>query len=137
MLGHIKEVDYSCSSPNSYAFGGQEKAEKSRLSALRRLARVVCSDLEELEEDGAVALAEQVKRTQVEVLCASLEKLKDTFGLETVVAAGTGDFIVHEAADSAAMEFVSLAARYGKDVAATFPAYAVAKLLEQTGFRKE
>ena len=131
VLGHIKDVDYSCSSPNSYAFGGQEKAEKSRLSALRRLARVVCSDLEELGEDGAIAIAEQVKNVQIAELKASLGRLKEKYGLEMVVTAGIGDFIVQEAADSVDMQFFSLAARYGKEVAATFPAYAVAKLLEK------
>ena len=130
VLGDITEDNYSCSSPNSYAFTGREAAEKSRLSALQRLARVVCSDLEELGEVGAVAIAEQVKRVQIQELRASLERLKAKYGLETVVAAGIGDFIVQEAAASADMQFVSLASRYGKNIAATFPAYTVAKLLE-------
>ena len=130
VLGDITEDDYSCSSPNTYAFKGREAAEKSRLSALQRLARVVCSDLEELGEAGAVAIAEQVKRVQIRELRASLGRLKAKYGLETVVAAGIGDFIVQEAAASMDMQFVSLASCYGKDVAATFPAYAVAKLLE-------
>jgi probable H4MPT-linked C1 transfer pathway protein len=131
VLGHITETDYSCSSPNSYAFAGREQEEKSRVSALRRLARVVCSDLEELGEDGAGAIAEQVKRTQVAELRASLERLKTKYDLEAVVTAGIGDFIVQEAADLLDLQFVSLASLYSKQIAATFPAYAVAKLLEK------
>ncbi|MBN1761832.1 MAG: H4MPT-linked C1 transfer pathway protein [Methanomicrobia archaeon] len=130
VLGTITEADYSCSSPNSYAFASREAAEKSRVSALQRLARVVCSDLEELGEKGAVAIAEQVKRAQVKALQASVGMVKAKYGLETVVTAGIGDFIVQEAADSEDLQFVSLASRYGKAVAATFPAFAVAKLLE-------
>jgi len=42
-LGYLNEGDYSCETPDSYAFAGREKEEKSRVSALRRLARVVCS----------------------------------------------------------------------------------------------
>jgi probable H4MPT-linked C1 transfer pathway protein len=136
VLGDIKDDDYSCSSPNSYAFSGRESEEKSRVSALQRLARVVCSDLEELGVAGAIAIAEQVKRVQIRELSASLDRLKAKYGLETVVAAGIGDFIVQEAVDPSDLQFVSLASRYGKDVAATFPAYAVAKLLE-TSSREE
>ena len=130
VLGDISGDDYSCDSPNSYAFAGREHAEKSRVSALQRLARVVCSDLEELGDDGALSIAAQVKKVQVEALSASLGILKEEYGLEMVVAAGIGDFIVKEAVDSLNMHFLSLASSYGDEIAATFPAYAVAKLLE-------
>jgi len=131
VLGYITEADYGCSSPNSYAFAGRENEEKSRASAMRRLSRVVCSDLEEIGEDGAVGIAEQVKKTQVEELIASLERLKGKYGLETVVATGIGDFIAKEAADLVDLQFLSLSSSYGGEIAATFPAFAVAKLLEK------
>ena len=131
VLDNITKDDYSCDSPNSYAFVGREKEEKSRLSAMRRLSRVVCSDLEEIGEDGAVSIAEQVKRAQVEELSASIERLKEKYGSKMVVAGGIGDFIVKEAADSLNIHFLSLAPIYGKNIAATFPAFAVAKLLEK------
>ncbi len=130
VLGEITEKEYSCESPNSYAFAGREHDEKSKLSTMQRLARVVCSDLEELGEDGAAAIAEQVKEAQVASLRASLKRLKSQYGLELVVAAGIGDFIAREAAESVPIQFVSLSSSYGKDIAATFPAYAVARLLE-------
>ncbi len=131
VLGELSEAEYSCSSPNSYAFHGREAEEKSRLSALRRLARVVCSDLEELDERGAVRIAEQVKRAQVDALASSLARLKAKYGLETIVAAGIGDFIVREAAEALDLHPVFLSAVYSKELAATFPAYAVAKLIER------
>lgn len=130
VLGEITEEKYRCSSPNWYAFVGREMEEKSRMSALQRLARVVCSDLEELGETGAAAIAAQVKQKQVEELRTSLEQMKTTYGLSRVVAAGIGDFLVRAAADAVNLQFVSLAARYGTDVAGTFPAFALAKLLE-------
>lgn len=129
-LGEITEQAYSCASPNWYAFVGREAEEKSRTSALQRLARVVCSDLEELGETGAVAIAAQVKQKQLRELRTSLERMKTAYGMKTVVAAGIGDFLVRAAADMTNLEFVSLAARYGNEVAATFPAFALAKLLE-------
>ncbi|MDI6885626.1 MAG: hydantoinase/oxoprolinase family protein [archaeon] len=131
VLGYITEDEYSCESPNSYAFVGREEDEKSRMSAMRRLSRVVCSDLEEIGEDGAVGIAEQVKRAQVDELITSLGRLKEKYGLDMVVSAGIGDFIVQEAADSLNMQFISLSSSYGKKIAATFPAYAVAMLLEK------
>ena len=132
VLGHITEDDYSCESPNSYAFVGRENSEKSRMSALRRLSRVVCSDLEELGEDGAIRIAEQVKSVQIKELRASLNRIKEKYGLNMVVVAGIGDFIVQEAADSLDMQVIPLASIYGKRIAATFPAYAVARLLEKS-----
>lgn len=131
VLGYLTEEDYTCESPNRYAFAGREGAEKSRQSALRRLARVVCSDLEELGEEAVISIAEQVKRAQVSELCAALRRMRENYGLNLVIAAGIGDFIVQEAADSLAMQVISLASIYGKRIAATFPAYAVAVLLEK------
>jgi hypothetical protein len=131
VLGYLTEDEYSCESPNSYAFAGREKAEKSRLSALRRLSRVVCGDLDELGEDGAIRIAEQVKSEQIKELRASLERMKEEYRLNVMVVAGIGDFLVQEVADSLDMRIISLASIYGKKIAAAFPAYAVARLLEK------
>ncbi|MHC1610567.1 MAG: hydantoinase/oxoprolinase family protein [Candidatus Methanospirareceae archaeon] len=136
VLGDITEADYGCESPNSYAFEGRDNEEKSRVSAMRRLSRVVCSDLEELGEDGAVKIAEQVKRAQVEELSASIERMKEKYGIKMVVAAGIGEFIAKEAADSVNMHFLSLSSRYNREISATFPAFAVAKLLENERHRQ-
>ncbi len=132
LLGYITEDEYSCESPDSYTFVGREKDEKSRMSAMRRLSRVVCSDLEELGQDGAVGIAEQVKKAQVDELITSLGRLKEKYGLDMVVSAGIGDFIVQEAADLLNMDFLSLSSLYCKEISAVFPAYAVAKLLERS-----
>ncbi|MCK4733595.1 MAG: hypothetical protein KAT65_14170, partial [Methanophagales archaeon] len=85
VLGCLTADDYSCESPDSYAFVDREEAERSRVSAMRRLARVVCSDLEELGEDNAVRIAAQVMRAQVDVLVTSLKRIKEKYRLEQVV----------------------------------------------------
>lgn len=132
-LGYIRKSDYSCEKTCNY-FANEEvekkEEDKSRISAMRRLARVVCSDLEEIGDEGAVSIAEQVKEAQIEELIDSMTRIKKKYGLKTVVSAGIGDFIVKEAADSLDMNFLSLSSRYGKKISAVFPAYAVAKLLE-------
>ena len=131
VIGYLNESDYSCESPDSHVFVGREKEKKSRISAMRRLARVVCSDLEVIGEDGAVGIAEQVKEAQVRGLVASIKRMKEKYRLETVtvVSAGIGDFIAKEAAESLNTPFLSLSSIYGKKISAAFPAYAVAKLL--------
>jgi probable H4MPT-linked C1 transfer pathway protein len=134
VLGCITNDDYRCEKPDNYAYSfareGGEKEDKSRISAMRRLARVVCSDLEEIGKEGAVSIAEQVKEAQIEELIDSMKRIKKKYGLKKVVSAGIGDFIVKEAADSLNVDFLSLSSLYGKKVSAVFPAYAVAKLLE-------
>jgi len=132
VLGYINKDDYSCESPDSHAFVGREKEEKNRVSAMRRLARVVCCDLEEIGEDSAVAIAEQVKEAQLAELVASIAKIKGKYGLKMVVSAGIGEFIAKEAADSLNIDSLSLSSIYGKKICAAFAAYAVSQLLAQT-----
>jgi len=139
VLGYITMDNYSCEKPDNY-FANEEvkkgEDDKNRISAMRRLARVVCSDLEEISKEGAVSIAGQVKEAQVEALIDSMKRIKEKYELEMVVSAGIGDFIVKEAADSLNMDFLSLSSRYGKKISAVFPAYAVAKLLEETFYLK-
>ena len=133
VLGCITNDDYRCEKPCNYFVNEEVKKEnedKNRISAMQRLARVLCSDLEEIGEEGAVGIAEQVKEAQVEELIDPIKRIKAKYGLEMVVSAGIGDFIAKEAADSLNIEFLSLSSRYGKEISAVFPAYAVAKLLE-------
>ncbi|MEA2032232.1 MAG: hydantoinase/oxoprolinase family protein [Euryarchaeota archaeon] len=129
VLGDITNDDHSCESPNGYSFSEKDEG-KSIDKAMRRLARMVCSDLEEIGKEGAVSIAEQVKEAQVEGLIDSMKRIKKKYGLKKVVSAGIGDFIVKEAADSLNIEFLSLSFFYGKKVSAVFPAYAVAKLFQ-------
>jgi probable H4MPT-linked C1 transfer pathway protein len=133
VLGYITNDDYSCEKPCNY-FANEEvekkEEDKRRISAMQRLARVLCSDLDEIGEEGVVGIAEQVKGAQVEELIDSIKRIKAKYGLKKVVSAGIGDFIVKEAADSLDMDFLSLSSIYRKKISAVFPAYAVAKLLE-------
>ncbi len=128
VLGDITTDDYRCESPNSYAFS-DERAAKSRESAMRRLARVVCSDLEEIGEEGALSIAAQVKATQVRELTAAMHEMETRYRLRKVVSAGIGEFIVKEAAEALALEL--LPPPWDRRLAGVLPAYAVAKLLEE------
>ncbi|MHC1635600.1 MAG: hydantoinase/oxoprolinase family protein [Candidatus Methanospirareceae archaeon] len=135
VLSYITKEEYTCESPNSYAFKGEEGEEKSKISAMRRLSRLVCSDLEEIGEEAAISIAEQVKEAQVKELTASLRLMKEKYGLKEVISAGIGDFIVEEAVELLGMSFLPLSSIYDKQISAVFPAYSVAKLLEEEGVR--
>ena len=140
VLGDLSEEDYRCESPDraggeGWKGEGEEwkgEGAKSRRAALRRLARVVCSDLEELSEESVVGIAEQVKEVQVAELAAELKRQSEEYGLERVVSAGIGDFVAKAAAERVNLEFVSLASVYGAKISAAFPAFAVARLLDKS-----
>ena len=82
-LGQISEERYSCDTADG--------AGKDRQSALRRLARCVCADLEEIGEAGALAIAGQACSRQKEILVAAISRQAEEHGLERLVAAGTGE----------------------------------------------
>ena len=128
MLGYTMGLNDRYNPPTLWCGGSVE-------GAMRRLARVVCSDLEEIGEGSTISIAEQVKEAQVRELIDSMKRMKAKYGLKTVVSAGIGDFIVKEADESLNMEFLSLSSRYGKEISAVFPAYAVSKLLESNPSR--
>lgn len=121
-LGRIEENRYSCETADG--------ADKSRVSALRRLARSVCADLEEIGEAGALAIAEQACGRQETILVDAMERQAEKHGLSRVAAAGIGEKSIADAARFLGMECIRLSERYGPRISEVFPAYAVARMLE-------
>ncbi|MBN1234814.1 MAG: hydantoinase [Methanotrichaceae archaeon] len=122
-LGRISEETYACETPDG--------AGKDREAALRRLARSVCADLEEIGEAGALAIAEQACERQKEILVAAMERQAKKHNLEKVVAAGIGEGLIAEGAAFLGLECVQLSERYGAKISDVFPAYAVARLADK------
>jgi len=121
-LGQISEERYSCDTADG--------AEKDRQSALRRLARCVCADLEEIGERSALAIAQQACRRQKDILVAAISRQAKEHCLEKVVAAGTGEGLIVESAAFLGMDCVRISERYETRISDVFPAYAVARLGE-------
>ena len=121
-LGRIGEDRYSCETADGM--------DKSHVSAMRRLARSVCADLEEIGEAGALAIAEQACERQERILVDAMEKQAEKHGLCRVAAAGIGERLIADAASFLGLECILLSESYGPKISDVFPAYAVARMLE-------
>lgn len=127
-LGQISQVRYSCDTPDG--------AGKDRGSALRRLARSVCADLEELGEAAALAIAEQACERQKRALVKAMGRQAEKHCLTKVAAAGIGEELIAKAAAFLGLECLRLSERYGSGISDVFPAYAVARLAENIAGRE-
>ena len=82
VLGNITEAEYTSATPDG--------KEVSREACLRRLARTVCADLEEIGESGAIAIAEAFWAQQKKLVCDAVSKAKKASGADTVLTGGIG-----------------------------------------------
>lgn len=82
VLGHIAPSLYTCDTP--------DQKEKTREASLRRLARVVCADLDEIGVAGAEHIAQQVWLVQREMICSRVRQIVQSSGAKEAVVAGIG-----------------------------------------------
>jgi probable H4MPT-linked C1 transfer pathway protein len=82
VLGHISPSLYTCDTP--------DRKEKTREASLRRLARVVCADIEEIGEEGALQVAEQFWDMQCSMICNQVRAVARESGSNEVIVAGIG-----------------------------------------------
>ncbi|VVB62435.1 4-[[4-(2-aminoethyl)phenoxy]-methyl]-2-furanmethanamine-glutamate synthase [uncultured archaeon] len=122
VTGQISPEQYSCDTPDGFG--------KDRDSALCRLARTVCADLDEIGESLALSIARQTVDLQLEVITQAIEKQSAKHHLDNVVATGIGEKIIARASQSLGMNCICLSEKYGKHISDIFPAFAVAKLLD-------
>ena len=119
-LGRILEGDYTCETPDGRG--------RTRNEAGARLARVVCADLEMLDEADLTRIAEHVARAQVRQIASGIRQvLRETPGPRVAIAAGRGAFIAREAARSVGLPVEDMDSR----TSAAAPAAAVARLLAE------
>ncbi len=116
VTGDLSEKDYICETPDGRG--------KSYEDCLNRLARVFCSDLEEVDEDFLVRFALSVKEKFVNTVRRRVEELR-LKGFRTVFGCGLGEFIVREAVK----DYVSIEERFG--FSKVFPAYAMLRLCKR------
>ena len=82
VLGHIRPEHYTCDTPDHKV--------KTVAASLRRLARVVCADLEEIGEDGAMDIARQFWAVQRACVCDQVNRVSRETGSKKIIIAGTG-----------------------------------------------
>jgi probable H4MPT-linked C1 transfer pathway protein len=122
VLGNIDETEYTCGTPDS----------KSRdlYACNKRIARVLLCDVSELGMENIHEVARQVEHVQINELADALAFQARTHELQTVVGAGLGEFLIAKAALKVGLEFLPLSSQYGRALTRVFPAYAVARLIQ-------
>ncbi len=85
VLNHISADQYSCETP--------DKKETTKTASLRRLARVVCADLEEIGNAGAMQIAEQFWEAQRKQICDQVRKVASDSKARQIIIAGIGSRI--------------------------------------------
>jgi uncharacterized hydantoinase/oxoprolinase family protein len=82
VLGHLRQEEYTIDPP--------DRKGTDRASCLRRLSRVVCADLDEIGEEGGIAVAEAFWDAQRSLICRSIQQVKERSGAGRLLCAGTG-----------------------------------------------
>jgi len=117
VLGHISPEEYTVPTPDG--------AEVSIAASLQRLSRMVCSDLEEIGEEGARSIAGEFWQEQCSLISLQIERL-DPRQEKDVIFAGVGARVL-----AAALDGGVLSDHIG-EMADALPAYAVREVALRT-----
>ncbi|MCS7121218.1 MAG: H4MPT-linked C1 transfer pathway protein [Archaeoglobaceae archaeon] len=123
VTGDIKEEDYTCETADGKG--------KDKISCMRRLARVLCCDLEEIGEKNVETFAFEVKKAMIDELSKAIMEKFESYDLEKVIGCGIGEFLIEEACRSAGVEYLAASSIY-KEYSKLFPAFAMLKLVESS-----
>lgn len=101
VLGLIDESDYVCDT-----FDGEDK---SRLSCMKRIARVLCADMDMLSENDIEKIAGFIHKAQIAQIAEGLNQVSQTQNLDLIVTTGLGkDILDKEAAKLLNLEVKSM-----------------------------
>ena len=120
VLGHITPAQFSCDTP--------DKKEKTRTAALRRLARVVCADLDEIGNKGARQIAEQFWEKQRELICDQVKRVAAESAARRIIVGGIGAHLFSKELDG-----IDLTKELGS-FAETLPAFSVREIARRGGY---
>ncbi|HIQ39130.1 MAG TPA: hypothetical protein EYH53_03890 [Methanothermococcus okinawensis] len=120
ILNKINLEDYTCDTPDGVPV--------DRESCMRRVARILCSDLEEVNEEEILDISLQLYRKLLNMVRSNLDCVSERYKIKDVVITGLGERILKEALEG--YSIISIGERYGKEVSLSTPSFAVAKLLE-------
>ncbi|WP_296880945.1 hydantoinase/oxoprolinase family protein [uncultured Methanobrevibacter sp.] len=101
VLDLINPEDYVCDT-----FDGEGK---SKIDCAKRIARVVCADLEMLSMDDIVEMSKFIHKKQIEQIADGLKQVVETQGLNLIVTTGLGkDILDGPAAELLGLEVKSM-----------------------------
>lgn len=101
VLDLISEDDYVCDT-----FDGESK---SKIDCAKRIARVVCADLEMLSMDDIVEISEFIHQKQIEQIADGLKQVHQTQELDLIITTGLGkDILDGPAAELLGLEVKSM-----------------------------
>ena len=120
VLGHITPADYRCDTP--------DRKEKTLDASLKRLARVVCADLDETGGSGALQIAEQFWKIQRELICKQVLRIAKECGTGKIIVAGIGAPLFARELDGTDLN------RELGAVAQALPAFAVREIAMRGGY---
>ena len=122
ILGHLTPEAYACPTPDGRA--------GTVAFARERIARLVCADLEQLDDDEIDAIASFLHGEQLRQLEAAARRVQRPLPPEApVVAVGSGDFLAREVAARLGRTVADAPAPWGATGGEVAPAAALAGLL--------
>lgn len=122
VLDKIKPEQYTCDTPD-----GKSTDKKS---CMIRLSRVLCGDLEMMDEEEVLTIADQFYNKLTNLIKQNVDKVAEKYDLTnaTVVVTGLGEEILKDALKD--YTIVSIKEKYGEDVSLATPSFAVGMLLK-------
>ena len=124
VLDLISEDDYICDT-----FDGEGK---SKTDCAKRIARVVCADLEMLTMDDIVDMSKFIHKKQVAQIADGLKQVVETQDLNLIVTTGLGkDILDRPAAESLGLEVKSMGDVLTDDECTVAPAVGTAVMMNR------
>ncbi|WP_458403028.1 hydantoinase/oxoprolinase family protein [Methanobrevibacter sp.] len=124
VLDLITEDDYVCDT-----FDGQSK---SKTDCAKRIARVVCADLEMLSMDDIVEMSRFIHQKQIEQIADGLKQVADAQNLNLIVTTGLGkDILDKPAAELLGLEVKSMGDVLTDEECVVAPAVGTAVMMEK------
>ena len=124
VLDLITQEDYVCDT-----FDGEGK---SKIECARRIARVVCADLEMLSMDDIVEMSKFIHQKQVEQIADGLKQVVETQNLDLIVTTGLGkDILDKKAAELLGLKVKSMGDILTDEECVVAPAVGTAVMMEK------
>ena len=124
VLDLISEDDYVCDTLDGEG--------KSKIDCAKRIARVVCADLEMLSMDDIVEMSRFIHQKQIEQIADGLKQVIETQKLDLIVTTGLGkDILDRPAAELLGMEVKSMGEILTDDECVVAPAVGTAVMMNK------